>query len=217
MLISDPEQVVLEAEPYSRLSYTWHTITPELAKRFGWDDELLVRLSAEARSKVTFTLEETGPRIGYLPECPDTDRCRVLHATMNGSIGPSRSGRRRSGHHDRATVPMSYQPPMLRLGVVRLCDVDDRGTSRNIVDGIIRVRTEPGRVDEHEIDLWSTSNVFKAGHRLRVHVTSSNFPRWDRNLNTGEPELTATKPRIAQQTIHHDAQHPSHLILPVIR
>ena len=58
VLISDPEQVVLEAEPYSRLSYSWHTITPELAKRFGWDDEQLARLSGEARSKVTFTIEE---------------------------------------------------------------------------------------------------------------------------------------------------------------
>jgi DNA-binding transcriptional ArsR family regulator/uncharacterized protein YndB with AHSA1/START domain len=58
VLISDPEQVVLEAEPYTRLSYTWHTVTPELAQRFGWDEDLLARLSAEQRSKVTFTLEE---------------------------------------------------------------------------------------------------------------------------------------------------------------
>ncbi len=100
--------------------------------------------------------------------------------------------------------------------VVRLCDVDEKGTSRNIVDGIIRVRTEPGRIDEHDIDLWSTSIVFKAGHRLRVQVTSSNFPRWDRNPNTDEPAHEATELRAAQQTIHHDAQRPSHLILPVI-
>lgn len=58
VLISDPEQVVPAAEPYNRLSYTWHAITPELAKRFGWDEELLARLSGEARSKVTFTIEE---------------------------------------------------------------------------------------------------------------------------------------------------------------
>jgi DNA-binding transcriptional ArsR family regulator/uncharacterized protein YndB with AHSA1/START domain len=60
VVISDPEQVVLASEPYSRLSYTWHAMTPELAKRFGWDDDLLARLSGEARSKVTFTIEETG-------------------------------------------------------------------------------------------------------------------------------------------------------------
>ncbi|GII79350.1 ArsR family transcriptional regulator [Sphaerisporangium rufum] len=58
VMISDPEQVVLEADPYRRLSYTWHAMTPELAERFGWDDDTLARLSAEPRSKVTFTMEE---------------------------------------------------------------------------------------------------------------------------------------------------------------
>ncbi|MFC9664055.1 CocE/NonD family hydrolase [Nocardia sp. NPDC127606] len=100
--------------------------------------------------------------------------------------------------------------------VVRLCDVDEKGTSLNIVDGIKRVHTESGRVDEHEIDLWSTSIVIKAGHRLRVQVTSSNFPRWDRNLNTGEDPLVATEHRAAHQRIFHDAARPSRLILPVI-
>jgi uncharacterized protein YndB with AHSA1/START domain/DNA-binding transcriptional ArsR family regulator len=57
VLISDKEQVVLEAEPYTRLSYTWHAITPELAERFGWDDELRDRLAAEPRSKATFEIE----------------------------------------------------------------------------------------------------------------------------------------------------------------
>jgi DNA-binding transcriptional ArsR family regulator/uncharacterized protein YndB with AHSA1/START domain len=58
VLITDPEQVVLEADPYTRLAYTWHAITPELAKRFGWDEEARARLAAEPRSKVTFTLEQ---------------------------------------------------------------------------------------------------------------------------------------------------------------
>ncbi|HEX6450221.1 MAG TPA: metalloregulator ArsR/SmtB family transcription factor [Trebonia sp.] len=57
VLISDPEQVVLEADPFRRLSYTWHTMTPELAKRFGWDEEFLERMAAEQRSKVTFSIE----------------------------------------------------------------------------------------------------------------------------------------------------------------
>lgn len=57
VLISDPEQVVLESDPYRRLSYTWHTMTPELAKRFGWDEEFRARLAAEPRSKVTFEIE----------------------------------------------------------------------------------------------------------------------------------------------------------------
>lgn len=63
VLTSDPEQVVLESEPYRRLSYTWHAVTPELAERFGWDDDLRTRLAGEARSKVTFTIEEAGSQV----------------------------------------------------------------------------------------------------------------------------------------------------------
>lgn len=100
--------------------------------------------------------------------------------------------------------------------VVRLCDVDRSDVSRNLCDGIVRVAGTPGEAAEHEIDLWSTSYVFRAGHRIRVQVTSSNFPRWDRNLNTGAPVETATTMRPAQQTIFHDDTRPSHIILPVI-
>ena len=100
--------------------------------------------------------------------------------------------------------------------IVRLCEVDGEGISRNIVDGITRVHTEPGRVDEVVIDLWSTAILIKAGHRLRVHVTSSNFPRWDRNLNTGEPENEGTTIRVAQQRILHDSAHPSRVDLQII-
>ncbi len=57
VLISDPEQVVVESDPFRRLSYTWHSVTPELAKRFGWDDDLLAKLSVEPRSTVTFEIE----------------------------------------------------------------------------------------------------------------------------------------------------------------
>jgi hypothetical protein len=101
--------------------------------------------------------------------------------------------------------------------VARLCDVDENGVSRNVTDGIVRVRTAPlGRAEEHVVDLWSTSIVFRAGHRIRVQVTSSNFPRWDRNLNTGEPEESATTARAARQQVFHDPARPSRIILPVI-
>ncbi|WP_037144085.1 CocE/NonD family hydrolase [Rhodococcoides fascians] len=100
--------------------------------------------------------------------------------------------------------------------VVRLCDVDENDRSLNVVDGIRRVQTENGRIDENDIDLWSTSIVIRAGHRLRVQVTSSNFPRWDRNLNTGESSETATEMRVANQAIHHSSAYPSHVVLPVI-
>ncbi|WP_063129342.1 CocE/NonD family hydrolase [Nocardia fusca] len=100
--------------------------------------------------------------------------------------------------------------------VVRLCDVDTDGVSRNLCDGIQRIHATPGEPGEYEIDLWSTSNVFLAGHRIRVQVTSSNFPRWDRNPNTGEPTRTAITMRTARQTIFHDTVRPSRIILPVI-
>jgi putative CocE/NonD family hydrolase len=61
-----------------------------------------------------------------------------------------------------------------------------------------------------------TSNLFQPGHQIRVEVSSSNFPRYDRNPNTGEPAATAHDWRPAVQTIYHDAEHPSHLLLPVI-
>jgi putative CocE/NonD family hydrolase len=88
--------------------------------------------------------------------------------------------------------------------------------SRNITDGVLRVHGSPDAVGEHEIDLWSTSNVFRAGHRLRVQVTSSNFPRWDRNPNTGEPPQTATTLRAAHQRIFHDVTRASRITLPVV-
>jgi uncharacterized protein len=100
--------------------------------------------------------------------------------------------------------------------VARLCDVDPDGVSRNLTDGIVRVRAMPGELAEHEIDLWSIGHVFRRGHRLRVHITSSNFPRWDRNLNTGGVRGTATTMAVADQTVWHDAARPSRIVLPVI-
>jgi uncharacterized protein len=100
--------------------------------------------------------------------------------------------------------------------VVRVCDVDPAGISRNIVDGIVRSEAPTGEFTAQEVDLWSTSHVFRAGHRIRVHVTSSNFPRWARNFNTGEPVEDGTHARTAQQQIAHDATRPSRIILPVI-
>ncbi|WP_327730944.1 CocE/NonD family hydrolase [Streptomyces sp. NBC_00487] len=101
--------------------------------------------------------------------------------------------------------------------VARLCDVDENGVSRNVTDGIVRVRAAaPGEAAEHVVDLRSTSIVFRAGHRIRLQVTSSNFPRWDRNLNTGEPEDSATTARVARQQIFHDPDRPSRIILPVV-
>ena len=98
--------------------------------------------------------------------------------------------------------------------VARLCDVHPDGRSYNLCDGIARVTEGADELRRIEIDLWSTSNAFLPGHRLRVHVTSSNFPRWDRNLNTGDQR--SSRIAVARQRIHNDADHPSWVELPVI-
>jgi len=98
--------------------------------------------------------------------------------------------------------------------VVRLCDVDPEGRSLNLCDGIVRVAAGADRLQRHVIDLWSTSNVFLRGHRIRVQVTSSSFPRWDRNLNTGDQR--GTRYQAARQQFSHRASQPTYVELPVI-
>ncbi len=111
--------------------------------------------------------------------------------------------------------------------VARLTDVYPDGRSINITEGVIRARfregiygppklIEPGRVYEYTVDLQATSNVFMAGHRIRLQVTSSNFPLWDRNLNTGNDPATDTQIVVAEQAVFHDAERPSRLVLPVV-
>jgi putative CocE/NonD family hydrolase len=107
-----------------------------------------------------------------------------------------------------------------------LADVSESGYARFLTDGVVRVRyrdgTErpeevvPGKVYKYTIDLWATSNVFKKGHQLRLYISSSNFPRFNRNPNTGEAMLGALRMVSAQQIIYHDRKYSSSLILPVI-
>jgi len=108
----------------------------------------------------------------------------------------------------------------------KLVDVYPDGTVFNLTEGILRARYRdsqakatplvPGQVYSLSIDLWATSNVFRAGHRIRLEVSSSNFPRFDRNLNTGESAATSANLATASNTILHDAAHPSALVLPII-
>lgn len=108
----------------------------------------------------------------------------------------------------------------------KLVDVRPDSYAQNLADGIIRARYRlsrstptmltPGEVTRFTIDLWATSHVFFAGHRLRVEIASSNFPRFDRNLNTGVDQATSTRMQTAEQTVFHDARYPSHILLPII-
>ena len=108
----------------------------------------------------------------------------------------------------------------------KLVDVAPDGVAHNLTEGILRARFRnststaepitPGKVYEYRIDVWSTSNVFLKGHRIRLEVSSSNFPRFDRNLNTGKDAATSAEFVKATNTILHGADHPSALLLPVV-
>ena len=110
--------------------------------------------------------------------------------------------------------------------VVKLVDVYPNGKPLSFSDGILRVRyrdswespqlMEPGKIYPITIEMFPTSLVFKKGHRIRVDITSSNFPHFDRNPNTGHEFGRDTEVRIAHQKIHHSAKYPSHILLPVI-
>jgi hypothetical protein len=110
----------------------------------------------------------------------------------------------------------------------KLVDVHPDGKAFNLCDGIIRARfrnglakealLEPSKPELFEIDLWVTSNLFKRGHRIRLEVSSSNFPRYNRNLNSGKAmsEETEADIRVATQTIHHSGARASAIVLPIV-
>jgi putative CocE/NonD family hydrolase len=108
----------------------------------------------------------------------------------------------------------------------KLVDVYPDGRAIHLAEGILRARHRmslesmelltPGEVAEFRIELAPTSNVFLRGHRVRVEISSSNFPRFDRNLNTGEDIFRGTAMQIARQRVLHSTACPSHIVLPVI-
>ncbi len=108
----------------------------------------------------------------------------------------------------------------------KLIDVYPDGRALNVCDGIIRARyrksmmtptmLKAGELVAYDIDCWDTATCFREGHRIRLEVSSSNFPRFDRNPNTGHKLGEDAEVRIARQTIYHDARRPSRLILPCL-
>ena len=108
---------------------------------------------------------------------------------------------------------------------IKLCDVSPKGRSVNVQEGIIRARyrdsladpkpVEPDEAYEYRIDLGPTAHVFGAGHRIRVQVSSSDFPQWYRDLNTGgELGAEGAAARVATQTVLHDGNHSSRITYP---
>jgi uncharacterized protein len=108
----------------------------------------------------------------------------------------------------------------------KLVDVSPNGFAQNLTEGIIRARyrdsqekpelLNAGQIYKIKLDLWATSNVFRKGHILRLEVSSSNFPRFDRNPNSGTESNSIQQFTPATNTIYHDDQHPSALILPIV-
>ena len=111
--------------------------------------------------------------------------------------------------------------------MAKLVDVHPNGYVQILTEGNIRARYReslmqqhlltPGETNEYLIDLWSISQMFKRGHRIRLEVTSSNFPKYDRNPNTGNKFGEDAELRIAEQTIHHSGRFASYVILPIVQ
>jgi hypothetical protein len=109
---------------------------------------------------------------------------------------------------------------------VKLCDVYPDGRAMNVVDGILRMRhrnaiereelMEPGEVYPITVDLWVTSLIVSRGHRLRVDLSSSNYPRFSANPNTGEALGASERTQVANNTVYLDAARPSQVVLPVV-
>jgi len=108
----------------------------------------------------------------------------------------------------------------------KLVDVWPNGCAQNLTEGILRLRyrntqekpelANPGEVYHISVNLWATSNVFLPGHKLRLEVSSSNFPRFHRNLNTGGDQARETRMVKAINMIYHDKTRPSALVLPIL-
>lgn len=107
-----------------------------------------------------------------------------------------------------------------------LTEVHPDGKAIHICEGIVGASfreslerptpIKPGKIYEYTVSLWETSNLFKAGNKIRLEISSSNFPRYARNQNTGLPLGTSAEIKSAEQTIYHDMLRPSRLILPII-
>jgi putative CocE/NonD family hydrolase len=110
--------------------------------------------------------------------------------------------------------------------MVKLIDVWPSEFAQRLTDGMVRARyrdggdksslIEPGKIYGFDVDAWNTCQEFGKGHKIRVEVASSAFPKYDRNQNTGEALGKTVNTKVAEQTIYHDAQHPSYVILPLL-
>ena len=181
---------------------------------------------------------ESGPdRFHYNPHDPTP---AVGGPSLNVRSAGRKDQRRREHRHDVVT----YTSPVLTEDLtvigpltatlylrsslehtdffVRLCDVSEKGKSVNLSDGVMRV--SPGAVEKSDdgvfvldVAMWPTANTFRAGHRIRLQVSSGAHPLFSRNAGTGEPMATGANLSSADQEVFHDAARPSSIALPVVR
>ncbi len=110
--------------------------------------------------------------------------------------------------------------------MVKLLDVWPNGYAQRLTDGMVRARfregmdrpslIEPGKIYSYSIDAWNTCQAFQQGHRIRLEIASSAFPKYDANPGTGEALGKTTRMQAAGQTLYHDREHPSHVVLPMV-
>jgi hypothetical protein len=198
-------------------------------------------LSGDGKLSVTPPASEAADKYVYDPEDPAPSRGGTI--AIQGPAGPvdQRPVENREDvlvytaptfqHDTEVTGPVSVELYVSSSAVDtdftgKLVDVWPDGYAENLAEGILRARyrhsTEigeflnPGEVYEITVDLWATSNVFLAGHRLRLEVSSSDFPHFDRNLNTGEDPESGTRMVKATNLIYHDRDHASALVVPIV-
>jgi len=198
-------------------------------------------LSGDGTLSITPPASEAADKYTYDPDDPAPSRGGPI--AMHGSPGPvdQRPVENREDvlvytapafqQDTEVTGPISLELYVSSSAVDtdftgKLVDVWPNGYAENLTEGILRARyrhsmekeefLNPGEVYKLTVDLWSTSNVFLAGHKLRLEISSSNFPHFDRNLNTGEDPESGTRMVKATNLIYHDRDHASVLVLPIV-
>jgi len=195
-------------------------------------------LRAGARQSSRLDLAALGDARNEQPDFLVVDELDLVDAETTDSLAPEHAAPRPVGFRfasARASAPHSFTSGVCAAASV---DAEVPGNDANgkaFTDGasesedpiadveaeIVEAEAsadpiEAGQVYEYTIDLWATSNLFWKGHRIRLEISSSNFPRFDRNANTGGPIGEDRTVVSALQTIHHDSTFPSHVTLPIV-
>ncbi|NKB71696.1 MAG: CocE/NonD family hydrolase [Candidatus Latescibacteria bacterium] len=212
-----------EEWPLERTQYTEYGLSSEEGANTRFGDGLLSRSAADIAATDTFTYDPADPvpTVGGAMDQREVEkRSDVLVYTT-----PVLEQAVEVTGHIKLVLYASSDAPDTDF-TAKLVDVHPMGYAQNLTDGIVRASFResdtapspivPGQIYRYEIDVGVTSNLFHAGHRIRLEVSSSNFPRFDRNQNTGHAYAQDAELAAARQTIYHGGVQASHLTLPVI-